>query len=159
MTVTTRITVVDSNLHFRSHHIESTQRLWAYEGGFSLRRSDALYDYMVALARTEKAIEPVMECEIDYSLSEACYTHGSQSILWNEHGLTGIWDLDSKREGTVIKSTPNANVLYPNVLIPVIENEVTAGITIFRAGVYLNRIPNNGRIFWKGRPDLAVLKT
>jgi hypothetical protein len=159
VTVTTRITVVDSNLHFRSHHIESTQRLWAYEGGFSLRRSDALYDYMVALARTEKRIELMKECEIDYSLREACHTHGFQSILWNEHGFTAIWDLDSMREGTVIKSTPNANVLYPNALIPMIENELRPGTIAIHAGVYVNRCRDIGKIFWERKPNLSEVQT
>jgi len=154
VTVTTHITVVDSNLHFRRHLIESTQKLWAYEGGFSLKRSDALYDFMVALARTEKERGPLQDVEIDYCLSEACYIHNSQSLIWDEHGFTGIVDLDAQRKGSVIKSTPNANVLYPNALIPVIENEVPVGHSFLNAGIYLNRCPNSGKSFWKNRLGL-----
>ncbi len=100
--------------HVRIHRIKSGRTLFSAEGGFPLAFGNDYY--------------PVPDVE---KTAQKGYADTVSSA-----GRSFIKDLKNERTGYVIPSSPNANIMYSRVVVPVLKGEHKPGETILTSAVY-----------------------
>jgi hypothetical protein len=98
--------------HVRIHRIKSQRALITVEGGFSLPRYGKTEMLKTAAGEHEAA---------------AAFPWGASRIAALEP--------DSLRTASLIVPAPNLNILYPHVLIPVLEGSVEPGLSLLASAV------------------------
>jgi hypothetical protein len=102
--------------HVRLHRIESARPLKAVEGGFPLKRYNALDESL-----------PLPELPPGASGALAAFPWGASRIAALEPGCT--------RTGALVTLSPNLNILYPSAVVPVLKGRLEPGITFWAAAV------------------------
>jgi hypothetical protein len=98
--------------HVRIHRIKSPRPLMTAEGGFSLPR----------YGRTE-----MLETSAGEHEAVAAFSWGASRIAALEP--------DSGRRASLVVPAPNLNILYPRVVIPVLEGPVEPGLSLLASAV------------------------
>jgi hypothetical protein len=114
-----RVTTVLVSLgewHVRIHRIESRRRLKAVEGGFALKRYNEFDEAL-----------PLPEIPSGSREALAAFPWGASRIAALEN--------PSGRTGTGVSLSPNLNILYPQVVVPVLKGRLEPGLTIWTTAV------------------------
>jgi hypothetical protein len=93
--------------HIRIHRMHNERYLYSAEGGFALDRTES-----------------------DADSTHRVYNRNGFALVVSSAGWSGLRDLTpsgSTREGLVLFTAPNTNVLYPRTVIPTLVGEHTPG--------------------------------
>jgi len=112
--------------HLRIHRIRSGKTCQVHEGGFAIARNPG---------------------------DQALQISGA-SCMQTPTDISGIIDLGSsiRREGRVIESVPNSNLIYPRASIPQLCCTIRPGETILQAAILVLGDPKTGRQAWNQVP-------
>ncbi|MBN1646793.1 MAG: DUF2264 domain-containing protein [Spirochaetales bacterium] len=113
------VPVRNGSWHIRVHRIESGRVLVSAEGGFPLAFGNDYY--------------PLPNAEDTKREGSAVAVTGS--------GKSRIIDLAGKRNGYIIPSSPNANIMYPRTVVPVLKGTHAAGIFKLACAVFASPDP------------------
>ena len=117
--------------HVRVHEIDSGRELFCAEGSFPLERDDQLYD----------------------SLKEQSECADTLAAVWSSGGLCAIAGHFPGLHGEIVLSVPNANLLYPNAVIPVLRGKLPRGKSRIVCMCLGHPDKDEGMRIWQNRPS------
>jgi hypothetical protein len=103
------------NWHIRIHRINSGRPLQAVEGGFPVPRITGL-----------NAAEPLRRITGEGEALIAFPDHASRIVALEKN---------NPRKGALIVTAPNLNIVHPSVMIPALEGNLAAGLTVWACAV------------------------
>jgi hypothetical protein len=110
--------------HVRVHRIETARTLLSVEGGFSIPRYESARDKFMPLDNSAQGAGALLLYPWAASRIEALENTFPEEI---QH---------ISRKGAIVNPSPNLNLLYPLVAIPVLEGGLEAGITFWASAVW-----------------------
>jgi len=117
--------------HIRVHRISSERELLAAEGGYAIKREEAMETLQVS----------AMEKSVKLSAS------------W---GLSGIVALEGYERAEALVVEPNTNLLYPRTIIPTLHARIPKGESLLVCAV-LGAVSDTEEK-WKNKPDRRSVK-
>jgi hypothetical protein len=118
--------------HMRIHCLRTTRYLWSAEGGFALDRTGD--DPIAQLGRHEEGLGSVLA---DYPA-----------------GVSAIRDLLTLREGVVLRTDPNTNILRPRTVLPMLQGQFVPGTHWIACAVLASIDHEYAHLHWKRPPRL-----
>jgi len=112
--------------HLRIHYIVSQRSFTSAEGGFALPYNDSFYPI-------PENLHLIVE---------------NKSCQKTELGFSGIINLLNKRDGMLIITNPNANIIHSHTLIPTLLEEYPAGKHWLGCAVIAHPDPVKGEELW-----------
>jgi len=122
--------------HVRVHEIDAGRELSCAEGSFPLRRDDDLYDRLASLSECGDGL----------------------AAVWSVGGFCGIAAYATGLRGEIVLSVPNANLLHPNVVIPVLRGRLPRGRSRLVCACLGHPDRDEGLRLWRRRPDAAGIE-